>query len=683
MSSFLKNSRLRHFIDQHEPPDSLVLVITAVIVGISTGFLAIVFIWLLQQVADMTAWLQTAAGDALGLIIAMTGAGLLVGYGANRWAIEAKGSGIPEVIEALVLQKGRMRKRTIWTKIAAASLTIGTGGSAGREGPIVQVGSALGSVVGQTLHLSGSRVQALVACGAAAGISASFNAPIAGSLFALEVILNRFSTRFFGAVVISAVAASVTAHAYLGEQPAFIVPAYAFRPSELPIYIVLGILAALVSVTFVYLLQYFDKLFAGRALSPMLLAGAGMMLTAVIGLLSPNQAVLGPGLAFIGQAISDDINLSLGLMLSLLLLKMVATGFTLSSGNSGGLFAPSLFIGAILGGLVGSMAHRLWPEVAVNPGAYAIVGMAAVLSGTARSPITAVLIIFEMSNDYKLILPLMLATVLSTLLAEHLFTESIYTLKLTSKGITLHRGRDLDLLQSLSVAEVMGTDPYVVSQDMPVTELGRYLQKTHSHSFPVVDKSLQLVGMVSLSDYERALDQPDRLKDLCVGDIASLGQVLTAYADEPLSHAIQRLAFRGIHKMPVVTRERPFHVVGVIRRDDVVKAYNLALTRKAREQVEDETVHLRRISSMELLELEIPENSRAAHRTLASLASELPHDCVVVFVRRQGTILIPHGDTVLQPGDQVHAFLRESDEDVLKDCLLCELVRTGEENVLG
>ena len=682
MTTMSITSRLRPWLDRIEPPDSLVLVITAVIVGIGTGLLAVVFIQLLQWVNLMTVGLQTAVGDALGLILAMALAGLLVGYCANRWAIEAKGSGIPEVIEAVALQGGRIRNHVIFTKMAAASFTIGTGGSAGREGPIVQIGSAIGSLVGQLLHLSASRMRTLVACGAAAGISASFNAPIAGALFALEVVLGRFSTRYFGAVVISAVAAGVTARIYLGEQPAFLVPTYGFQPGELPIYVILGILAAIVSALFVHLLQYLDKVFTWRALSPTLLAVLGMSLTAVVGLLSPERAVLGSGLEFIGQAISNDFNLPLGLMLTLLLLKMVATGFTLSSGNSGGLFAPSLFVGAILGGLVGTIAHSLWPTVAVNPGAYAIVGMAAVLSGTARSPMTAVLIIFEMSNDYKLILPLMLATVLSTLLAEHLFSDSIYTLKLVAKGISLQRGRDLDLLQSLTVAEAMEPDPYVVPQDMPVAELGRYLQKTHSHSFPVVDEVLNLVGMVSLSDYERIIGQ-ENLSQVTVRDIATMGRTLTAYTDEALSHAIQRLAVRGIHKMPVVTRERPLHVVGVIRRDDVVKAYNIALTRKAREQVEEETIHLRRISSMELLELEIPENSRAANRNLASLASELPHDCVVVFIRRQGAILIPHGDTILKPGDQVHAFLRESDEAHLKDCLLCELVHTGEETLLA
>ncbi len=675
--------RLRQYLDHIQPPDSLVLVITAVIVGVGTGLGAVVFVRALRQVSNFVIWVQGQVGEVFGLLLMMGLAGFAVGYGVNRWAHEAKGHGVPEVVEAVVMRNGRIRPRVAALKVIASSLTIGTGGSAGREGPIVQVGSALGSTLGQLLHFSADRVRTLVACGAAAGIAATFNAPIAGSIFALEVILGRFTVRYFGAVVISAVSASIVGRIYLSDKPAFIVPSYPAQPGELPLYALLGVLAAIVAVLFIRLLYKFEDIFDEWTWSPALKAAMGMLATAVVALLLPGREVLGSGLELIGDVIADDVTLSLSVMAVLLLLKLLATCFTLGAGNSGGVFAPGLFMGAILGDMFGTVGHSLWPELVVDPGAYAIVGMAAVLSGAARAPITAILIVFEMSNDYQLILPLMLASVLSTLLAEYLFTESIYTLKLKLKGITLHRGRDLDLLQSLSVAEVMGTDPYVVSQDMPVTELGRYLQKTHSHSFPVVDKSLQLVGMVSLSDYERALERPDRLKDLCVGDIASLGQVLTAYIDEPLSHAIQRLAFRGIHKMPVVTQERPSHVVGVIRRDDVVKAYNLALTRKAREQVEDETVHLRRISSMELLELEIPENSRAANRTLASLASELPHDCVVVFVRRQGTILIPHGDTVLQPGDQVHAFLRESDEDVLKDCLLCELVRTGEENVLG
>ncbi|VAW42919.1 Chloride channel protein, partial [hydrothermal vent metagenome] len=338
-----------------------------------------------------------------------------------------------EVMESLALHGARIRPRVAAIKVLASSLTIGTGGSAGREGPIVQVGSALGSTLGQLLHFSVERIRILVACGAAAGISATFNAPIAGAIFALEVILGKFTVSYFGAVVISSVAASVVGRAYLSDRPAFTVPAYSFQIKELPLYVLLGVVSAIVAVLFIRSLYFMEEKFDEWRLNAGLKAGLGMLLTLAVALLLPGREVLGPGLEFIGEAIAEDLNLSLGLLSLLLVTKMLATAFTLGSGNSGGVFAPGLFMGAIVGGMVGSVAHSIWPDVAVNPGAYAIVGMAAVFSGAARAPITAVLIVFEMSNDYKLILPLMLATVLSTLLAESMFPESIYTLKLKLK----------------------------------------------------------------------------------------------------------------------------------------------------------------------------------------------------------------------------------------------------------
>jgi CIC family chloride channel protein len=432
---------------------------------------------------------------------------------------------------------------------------------------------------------------------------------------------------------------------------------------------VLGILAALVAVLFIRLLYRFESFFDEWSLHPAFKAGLGMASTAGIALLLPGREVLGSGLDFIGDAIAEDFSLSLGVMAVLLLLKLLATCFTLGSGNSGGVFAPSLFMGAIVGGMVGSVGQSIWPNLVINPGAYAIVGMAAVFSSAARAPITAVLIVFEMSNDYQLILPLMLATVLSTLLAEYLFTESIYTLKLKLKGITLQRGRDLDLLQSIKVAEVMKTDPYLVQEDMPLEQLGRFFYKTHTHSFAVVTQDMKLVGMVSLSDYEKMVETPD-YEQLQVKDIATIGSVLIAYDDEVLSDVIQRLAVRSVHKLPVVARDDPHKIIGTIRRDDVVKAYNMALTRKNMEHFDEDQIQLRRIDHMELLSLEVKPHSRAAGQTLASLSADLPQDCLIVFIKRNASVLIPHGDTVLYPGDEVNVFLHESDEEKLRECLL-------------
>lgn len=659
--------KLRQYIDQVQPPDSLTMVLVALVVGAGTGLGAVIFIWLLRWINAATAQLQTWLGDIGGLVVAMGVAGLIVGFVVERWAREAKGHGVPEVMEALALRGGRIRPRVASLKVLASSLTIGTGGSAGREGPIVQVGSALGSTFGQLLHFSDERIRTLVACGSAAGIAATFNAPIAGALFALEVILGKFTVRYFGAVVISSVAASVIGRAYLSDRPAFTVPAYPFQFQELPLYMVLGILSAVVAVLFIRLLYFMEERFDEWRLSLAFKAGLGMLLTLGVALLVPEREVLGPGLEFIGEAIAEDFTLPLALMGALLITKMLATCFTLGSGNSGGVFAPSLFMGAVVGGAVGNVAHAIWPAVAVNPGAYAIVGMAAVFSGAARAPITAVLIVFEMSNDYKLILPLMFATVLSTLLAENMFRDSIYTLKLRLKGISLQRGRDLDVMQSLQVKEAMTLDPYLVPENMPLPQLGELLQRTHHHSFPVVDDSLNLVGMVSLRDYERVADK-ESSAILRVRDIATVGRLLTAYEDEPLSEVVQRLAVRGINKLPVVTRAEPKRVVGAIRRADIVKAYNVALARRRENEPDVERLPASPNPQMCFLDIAITQESRAAHKTLAAIAPNLPYECVVVSVRRQGVLLVPHGDTVLRPDDVLNVFVRRADEAQLRTC---------------
>lgn len=666
-----KSQELRQYLDRVQPPDSLVLVLTAVVVGAGTGLGAVVFIWLLGQINVLARDFQGLVGDAVGLIALMAVAGLAVGFIVDRWAREAKGHGVPEVMEAIALRAGRIRPRVAALKVLASSLTIGVGGSAGREGPIVQVGSALGSTVGQLLHFSAERVRTLVACGAAAGIAATFNAPIAGSIFALEVVLGRFTVRYFGAVVISAVSASIVGRRFLGNEPAFAVPAYPLNSlGELPIYIVLGLLSALVAVLFIRVLYWAEDFFDNWRLPLTIKAGLGMVLTALVGLLLPGREVLGPGMEFIGNAVAADLTVTLPLMFAMLALKILATTFTLGSGNSGGVFAPSLFMGAMLGGIVGGAAHGWWPAVVANPGAYAIVGMAAVFAGAARAPITAVLIVFEMSNDYQLILPLMLATVLSTLLAEHLFSESIYTLKLRLKGISLQRGRDVDIMQGLLVREAMTRDVYVVEEDMPLPELGRYFEQTHSHSFPMVDKDHHLVGVVSITDLERAMDKGQVVEGSVVRDIATTTQLLTAYEDEPMGDALARLAIRDVNKLPVVSREDPGRVIGVIRRRDIIKAYNIALARRTSHPGAPTSVRITAGDRAEFLEVDLPADSPAIGKSLAELARLLPQDCVIVAIRRHGNLLIPHGDTLLRVGDQVTAFLRQRDAAQLRRCLL-------------
>ncbi len=661
--------RLRSLVrDEYgwKTPEELIVFGTALLVGLSTGLGAVAFIWMLGQIGNLAQWMQSVLGSVVGLLLVMAMAGLIVGYIIERWAREAKGHGVPEVMEAVALRGGHIRPRVAVLKVLASSLTIGTGGSAGREGPIVQVGAALGSTIGQLFHFSGDRVRTLVACGAAAGIAATFNAPIAGAIFAQEVILNNFTARYFGMVVISGVAASIVSRALLSDKPAFLVPAYPMdHLAELGVYIVLGLLAALVAVTFIRVLYKFEEFFDSRPVPLYVRTTIGMVLTGLVALLLPNREVLGPGLHLIGEAIAGDFQMGLGLMAALLILKILATSFTLGTGNSGGVFAPSLFMGAILGGMVGQVAHGLWPGVVTNPGAYAIVGMAAVFAGAARAPITAVLIVFEMSGDYKLILPLMLATVISTFLAESLFKESIYTLKLRLKGVHLQGGRDVDIMQGVTVAEVMGGSVHTISQNATLTQLSDIFSQTRSHGLLVLEQTGKLWGIITVSDLDRAVNEKLPRSSL-VSEIGTpFERLVVAYPDEPMGETLSRMSVRGYGRLPVVAREDPRKLLGVLRREEIIKAYNVGLARRAELQHRTQRAQLRNIDGTEFVEVMLSAGDSAIGKSIQDISPALPLDAILVSIRRHGRVLIPHGTTRFEADDLVTAFIHTTDIDAL------------------
>lgn len=640
----------------------------AFLVGLGTGLASVVFGILINAIIDVRLWSQATFGDALGLFMIMGAAGLLGGYLISRWSQETRGSGIPQVMEAIALRSGFIRARVIPFKIINTSLTVGAGGSAGREGPIVQIGGAIGSVIGRWMHLSESQVQALVACGAAAGISATFNAPIAGAIFALEVIYGRFATQYFGAVVISSVTGGVVGRVFIGEEPAFTVPSYPLHSiAEIPVYILLGIIAAVFAVFFIKVRYGFEDVFGRFKIHPALIAAIGMLLVAGLAQLPAGELMLGSGFSIIDVVINRDFQYPISLVAVMLVLKAIATSITLGSGNSGGVFAPSLFMGATLGGLIGRIGNTIMPNVVIDPGAYAIVGMAAFFSGVARAPMTAIIIVFEMSNDYQLILPLMLATVLATFLAEWRVPDSIYMLQLKRRGVNLRGGRDSDVLQSVIVSEVMTHDVPVITLDTDLTELSREFSVTHSHGFPVVDERGRLAGIVTLSDMERSIIQSD-VPPKTVGEIATpRHRVITAYPDDLMGDALARMSVRGIGRLPVVSREDSDHLLGQIRRADIISAYNLALAR--RYVLEHKTERMRvHHENAEFIDIMLNENDPIVGKQLKEIAADLPEGCVLVSIRRETRVVIPHGTTVFLPGDHVTAFVRDRDRDEFLQC---------------
>jgi len=432
--------------------------------------------------------------------------GLIYGPIVSRFAPEARGHGVPEVMYAVNRAGGRMRAQVPVVKSLASAICIGSGGSVGREGPIVQIGSALGSVLGQFLHLSESRLRLLVACGAAGGISATFNAPIAGVFFALELILGNFETRSFGLVVLSSVAADAVGRAAFGNQPFLTLPTFSFSsPLELVLYAGLGVLATGAGLTFVRILysgeDVADRLWRGRpeSLRP---AVGGLMLGLL--LLAVPQ-MYGVGYPVLQRAV--DGHYVILVLLGLLAAKMLATSLTMWIGGSGGVFAPSLFMGAMLGSAYGAVAHHLMPHLAASAGAYGLVGMVAVFAAATRAPITGVIIIFELTGDYKIILPLMLAIVIATALSNAVTKDTIYTLKLRRRGIDIDTPRIPSPMAQITVAEAMGKPPRPLRPEHTLPDMVARFAADRTDSLPVAGEDGALLGVVTAVDVEGAVSE--------------------------------------------------------------------------------------------------------------------------------------------------------------------------------
>jgi len=643
-----------------------VLLAMAMLVGLGAGVGAIVFRWLIGAVRSISfEWLPdvTAGWGPAYVVIAPMIGGLVVGPLIYFFAREAKGHGVPEVMEAVALRGGRIRPIVAVVKSLASSISIGTGGSVGREGPIVQIGSTIGSTLGQAMKMSDDRVRNLVACGAAGGVAATFNAPIAGVFFALEVILGDFSVRSFGTVVVASVTASVVGRAAFGDVPAFQIPEYTLNSLwEFPLYLVLGVAAAGVGVLYTRMLYGFEDTFdAWKGVPEWSKPAFGGLLLGCLALAYGAVPALGfdrvPQVYGVGYETIESGLLgteTMLVMLALVALKILATSLTIGSGGSGGVFAPSLFIGSMLGGSLGLLFAQLVPGIPGPPGAYALVGMGAVFAGATQASMTAVLIIFEMTGDYQIILPLMLAVVTASLLSGVLLKrETIYTLKLSRRGVRLARGRALDVLEGVQVEEVMSQTATVLPES-PVAGLDLFFLKANRNAFPVVDAEDRLLGIVSLTDVQRALESQDGVEGLCARDIMTR-TLVTAYPDESLDAVLQRMAPRDLSRLPVVSRSQPDKLLGVIRRNDVVRAYNLGLARRGHDRPQI-PAGIRRAGHVDFIEVELTEASRCVDRSVAEISPELPTDSLLVSIRRaDGAVVLPRGDTVLKEGDQIVA----------------------------
>jgi CIC family chloride channel protein len=493
--------------------------------------------------------------------------GLIYGPLVARFAPEARGHGVPEVMYAVNRFGGRMRPQVPVVKSLASAVCIGAGGSVGREGPIVQIGSALGSVIGQLMRVSESQLRLLVACGAAGGISATFNAPIAGVFFALELILRNFETRSFGLVVLSSVTADAIGRAAFGSHAFLSLPSFSFSsPLELLLYAGLGLLASGVGVTFIRVLyageDRADHLWRGRP--EWLRPAAGGVLLGLLLLVVPEMYGVGYPVLELGIA----GHYAIIALLALLAAKILATSLTMWIGGSGGVFAPSLFMGAMLGSAYGGIAHDLLPGLAVAAGAYGLVGMGAVFASTARAPITAVLIIFELTGDYRIILPLMIAVIVATALSNQLSADTIYTLKLRRRGIDIDAPPPASPMDQISVAEAMGELPRALAPEEPLRGVIARFTAERTDALPVLDQDGRLLGVIAAVDVEQALGRST--DDLSAGALVHEAPELRT--DHSLQDAVRALAVTDDEGLPVLDAGGE-HVVGWLTHRQLLRTY--------------------------------------------------------------------------------------------------------------
>jgi CIC family chloride channel protein len=618
----------------------------ALVVGAGAGVGAAILIRSLEYVESLTALVAKVPALSNTWMLLTVPVGMVIaGLITDKFAPEIAGHGVPQIIAALATRGGQIRARVPILKTIATALTIGGGGSAGREGSIAQIGAGFGSLVAETTRVSEHAKRSLVAAGAGAGIAATFNAPIAGMFFAMEVVLRDLSVKYLHAVVLASVAAAVVSHSLIGEGLTFQVSPYSLDdPWQLTLFAVLGLITFALALFYIDAIDWFqlNPNQLKRWLRPL---GLGM-LVAVIGFALPHA--LGTGQPFIQSILSEQAQVAWWLLGLLAVAKVITTSATLGGRGAGGIFMPSLFIGAMAGSAFAQLSALLWQRSVIHPGAFALVGMAAAFAGAARAPLTAILIVFEITGDYGLVMPLMLAVAISVLLANRFHPASVYTSPLLRMGIH-PRVDHADLLDTVTVGNLGLRSPVTVEPATSLTDLEGLLNRNRLHGVPVVDGD-ELVGIVTHTDILRAGGASDQVS---VEDAMTKDPV-TVTMDLPVSDTLERMAALGVGRLPVVDEDDPHKLIAMFRREDAVAAYHLALGSAARRDRMPERANRPRVEGTGFFDFEILPESAAAGRRIREIP--WPESCLVVSVHRGNQLLVASGELTVEAGDALTIF---------------------------
>ncbi len=499
--------------------------------------------------------------------------GIVVGFMAKYGSSKIKGHGIPEAMEAVLINRSRIEPRVAILKPISAAIAIGTGGPFGAEGPIIQTGGAIGSLVGQVLHTTASERKVLLACGAAAGMSATFNTPIAGVILAIELLLFEFKARSFIPLVIASTLATAVHMQLLGAGPMFKVTAMDFGiPHALPFYLLLGLVCGLAAVGFSKLLYWTEDQFEKLPVDDLWWPAIGALGLGIIGYFVPR--VLGVGYDTIGDIL--NANLAWKILIVVMVAKAVALVISLGSGTSGGLLAPMFMSSAALGGIFAMGMDRIFPAANLSPGAFALVAMGAVFGAASRATFSFIIFAFEITRDYNSVLPLMLVSVIADGIAMLLMPRaSIMTQKLARRGLHIHQEYEADALRQMMVSETMEKDVPKVPADMKVGELADRIARRdpelcHHQGMLILDSEGKLAGVITRGDVVRALDK-DPSGGLSVLE-AGTRDVVVTYPNELLHDASAKMLRNAVGRLPVVDRDDPRRVVGYLGRPGIMAA---------------------------------------------------------------------------------------------------------------
>lgn len=634
------------------------LTLLAVLIGFLAGLASILFkimiqffqnlFWRAESILEGVAqqpWFLTILIPTLGGLIISP----IIYFGAK----EAKGHGVPEIMESLIFRGGRIPNKVAAVKAVASSICIASGGSTGREGPIVQVSASLASTIGKLFKIKDRDLKTLVAAGAGAGIGATFNAPIAGALFAVEVILGEFGVYSFSPIIIASVISTMTSRFITGENfSAFTVPKYTLSTVwEIGPYILLGIICGAVAILFIQVLYFLEDKFEALKVHPLIKPAMGGLLVGVIGLKFPQ--IFGVSYEAMDAALTNQMGFWLAFIL--IFAKILSTSLTLGSGGSGGIFAPSLFLGAMTGNVIGTFFKSIFPNSMSSPGAFALVGMGALVAGATHAPITAIVIIFELTNDYKIILPLMLSCIIASLMTVGIHKQSIYTLKLKRRGILFSEGREVNILRSLNVKDFASQDHQVFLNTEHVGQIIDLAISSKHSTFQIIDAYNNYIGCFSLNQMKKLVLDKDLLDSLLIAEDLAVPGIFIDY-EENLEQAMKIFGKEDVSEITLLKGNK---FSGVIKRKDVIEAYNHEIIKKeAAEGIVQKLKFSAQNKSFDfgtgykIMEVEAP--SAFLDKSLKELNLKAAHRIDILLIKRKyppQTIPIPSAEEVIKKGD--------------------------------